>query len=141
MESCVSKVGPKPHNTLSVNDRAAFVSLERKQLATATIFHAREVQKPKEKPHGARIWVWASVDCCPDRRYPLPQGPGKATCTGERHPTLSVITSRFQSLRISPCSSLLPLLFPQCLFTSLPHRTNTVGSPRSTAVCAGALEI
>ena len=38
MESCVSKVGLKPHNTLSVNDRAAFVSLERKQLATATIF-------------------------------------------------------------------------------------------------------
>ena len=35
----------------------------------------------------------------------------------------------------------VPTPLPKFLVTSLPHRTNTDHGPRSTAVCAGALEI
>ena len=131
---------PKPHNTLSVNDRAAFCFSQTQVISNHNYFFSH-LREGREKPHGALIMGFEPVLTVARLAPPVDLKDQARPPVEAQQPFSRRNIRTYQSSQFSPCSSFLRL--PHLLSIPLPpsHRTSTDRSLGSTAVCVGALEI
>ena len=131
---------PKPHNTLSVNDRVAFCFSQTQVISSHNYFFSH-LREGREKPHGALIMGFRPVLTVARLAPPVDLKDQARPPVEAQQPFSRRNIRTYQSSLFSPCSFFLRL--PHLLSIPRPpsHRTSTDRSLGSTAVCVGALEI
>ena len=132
---------PKPHNTLTVNDRAAFCFSQTQVISSHNYFFSH-LREGREKPHGALIMGFEPVLTVARLAPPVDlKDQARPPVEAQQPFSMSGTSGYFKAANShlvplsSDCHTSYQFLVPPS------HRTSPDRSLGSTAVCVGALEI